>query len=72
MCLQALKDLLDELLPLIPGSQPIKPSVAKQTAQVSAKANLVNESKTEPNGAELDHDWLAGTNINVTEKVRKY
>ena len=68
---QALKELIERVEPHVKGRRP-----PKVTAEVSAKAaapvvnsNNGNSSSSSNGGPQPDQDWLAGTNVNVTQKV---
>ena len=54
-----------------PGAPPTVTPVRQTSAEVSARTEIVRESSTEEtNRSNHDNDWLAGTNIAITEKVR--
>lgn len=62
-----MKELIDEFEPKLKGISRSSESQERQTAQVSAKN--VTAVTTSENSPEPDNEWLAGTNIGITQKV---
>ena len=61
---QALKELLEEIEPLLKTTVRIPSSTAPSRVDVSAKSAVTVSDSPTP-----DDDWLTGTNIGVTKKV---